>query len=165
VTRARAVPAIEVCLSRSESERAKREGRRRQEFSAHRADTHGFVGDGEIIHVQGCYGEIAVAALRGSSWVGFSPDFEELRSDVDGLQVRTTRYPTGKLLLHPKDPDDQRFVLCRTHLFPTVLVVGWVWGEEAKVKENWRRASPQDRREPCYWVPNESLRDPRELRP
>lgn len=160
-TRERHAP-VEVVLNNDQLNRAMREGRRRQRFSSNRPDTYGFTGDGYRIHQQGCLGEIAVALWRHSSWLGFSADFKGIQADVDGLQVRTTDYRSGRLTLHPKDNRDQAFVLCRTHELPAVLIVGWVWGDEAMTPEHWG-ALPNHLDRPCYWVPNHALRDPRDL--
>lgn len=55
----------------------------------------------------------------------------------EGLQVRHTKYSTGRLLLHPDDVGWHTFFLV-TGSFPTYRLAGWIKAKEGKVQENWR---------------------------
>lgn len=81
----------------------------------------------EVEHVGA---EIAVARALNREWAdGDRPDPE---GDVgDGVQVRHTRYPTGRLLLYSEDRDDHWYFLV-TGTFPVFQVVGFLRGDAAK---------------------------------
>jgi hypothetical protein len=147
---------VAVLLDEADHEFALDAGRRRQGNAVAKEipDRYGFEGNGLRIHQQGCLAELAVARWLGSEWVDFATDFKRLRSDVGGLQVRSTEVSYGRMLLHPGDPDDQAFILARTHREPTIYLVGWMFGKEAKRDEWWGELKPG---RPCYIVNNGAL--------
>jgi len=107
--------------------------------------------------IQGCIAEYAVSLLLKKEWIGFAEDFQNIEADVgDNLQIRSTYHPHGNLILHPKDADDQRFILVRLHDLPTIDVVGWIMGEDAKQERYW--TEPVKNR-PCYMYPHQLLND------
>jgi hypothetical protein len=119
-------------------------------------DAHGYTGDGLAAHVQGARAEVAVARFLDVEWTAAAvPEFRQVEFDVGHLQVRSTPRPNGRLIVHPGDPDNQPFVLVRSHRDPVFVLVGWVYGEEAKQRAWW--TAPASGR-PCYLVPNERLR-------
>lgn len=82
------------------------------------------------LEIEAIGAEIAVARAIGRDWVDSDrPDYD---GDVGpGVQVRHTRYVSGRLLLHESDPDDHWYFLV-TGDFPTFRVVGFVRGDVAK---------------------------------
>jgi len=153
---------IDVFLLDSDIELAKDAARRRQENAVNKGipDRYGFKGNGLKIHEIGCISELAVARWLNSDWVDFSTSFKELTSDVGNLQVRATDFEYGRLFVHPKDNDDQPYVLVRTHKLPVVKLIGWMMGVEAKRKEWWQELR---KGRPCFIVPNNQLRPMEEL--
>lgn len=75
--------------------------------------------------------------------------------DVGGkYEVRTTTYKNGHLILHPEDKKaDYIFVVGDGNTFD---VVGWINSEDGKKPEYWRTAGV---RFPCYFVPQDKLKD------
>jgi len=98
--------------------------------------------------------EIAAGLSIGVTWKDSSvPD-----SDGDlgeRIQVRHTKWGTGRLLVHPEDKDDHCFILVRGK-FPTFSIVGWMGGGEAKQRQWW--TDPSRRGRWCYAVPGDGLR-------
>lgn len=82
------------------------------------------------LEIEAIGAEIAVARAIGRAWIDSDrPDYD---GDVgDGVQVRHTRYSTGRLLLHPDDRDDHVFFLV-TGVFPEFRVVGYLRGARAR---------------------------------
>jgi len=110
-------------------------------------DRYGFDGDGWRVDINGVGAELAVAKLLAAYPTGLG-----LSGDVGRVEVRSTEYPDGALILHPADPDDRPFVLVTGQL-PTYDVVGWVMAGDAKRKAYWRT----DRRHPAWFVPQGAL--------
>lgn len=102
--------------------------------------------------IEGALGEAAVAKYRKLPWsigsIG-APDVG------DNIQVRTTDYRFGHLILHKPDRDDASFYL----VVPpnpgsmTRLVIGWIYGWEGKKDCYWKK----DIKRPSYWIPQEKL--------
>lgn len=122
--------------------------------------------DGQDVHVQGCLGELAVAKALGLPWDGkFFDDakWQEWRKnghDVSGLEVRSTRWRSGRLILHRDDNDALPFVLVRACNGALFEIAGWYWGRDGK-KEAWWEDVGRNR--PCFYVPNSLLRPMGEL--
>ena len=118
-----------------------------------RPDRHGCKPeDGWNMHVEGACGEMAVAKALGVYWSG-SVDTFKVGGDVGSLQVRTTRYPDGKLIVRNSDRDTDVFLLVtgeNGHYF----VRGWLFGSECKRKE-WH--DNPGSREPAFFVPQTAL--------
>ncbi len=147
-------------LSGEQVARAERVGSRRQEYNEGIAkpDAYGFTGDGRRAHVQGATAELAVSLALGESWVEFSEEYEGLAADVGAdLQVRSTLHERGNLLLHPRDKDEQPFVLVRLHKAPEVEICGWVLGRHGKHEQYWRDDGPFESR-PCFLYPSRHLK-------
>lgn len=69
-------------------------------------------------------------------WIhGLQPDKS---GDIGkGLQVRHTKYSTGRLIIHPEDIGRHTFFLV-TGPFPTYRLAGWITVKEGQRQENWR---------------------------
>ena len=112
--------------------------------------------DDHRLDIQGCIAEYAVSLALGREWVGFATDFQNLKADVgSNIQVRSTYLPHGNLILHPKDQDEQVFILVRLHDLPSVEIVGWARGKEVKQPRYWKEPVPN---RPCYLYPHQLLK-------
>lgn len=101
--------------------------------------------------------EMAVAKALGLYWTAARGI--DAAGDVSGLEVRSTKYPTGRLIVHKADKDDAPFVLVRG-VFPTYEIVGWITGRDAKAEAYWFAGDGR----PAYFVPEEDLADLDELK-
>ncbi len=103
---------------------------------------------------------MAVSLALNQSWIDFKEDYESITADVgSNIQVRSTNHSNGNLLVHPKDKDDQVFILVKSHDYPEMEVSGWVLGRDAKKKEFWEDGSnlPSFEGRACYLFPCEKL--------
>jgi len=113
----------------------------------------------------GAEGELAVSKGLGAEWDGkFYPIEEWDKWKVDGhdvgmLEVRTTRYKTGRLIIHDKDQDYSPYILVLSYNCPEFFLAGWCFGNFGKNKKYWREDVPR----PCYMVPQSDLRPMDEL--
>jgi hypothetical protein len=103
--------------------------------------------------------EAACAELATARALGRYYDFSTGRfcgagSDVPGAQVRWTHRPEGRLILRPRDAEDEYYVLV-TGTAPSYVVVGWIQGANAKVAEY--EIDPGGRKLPCWMVPQGAL--------
>lgn len=107
------------------------------------------------IDIIGCLGELAVAKATNKFWSGSLGNLKA--KDVGGIQVRATDYPQGRLILHPADADDDRFVLVRIAGTECDLR-GWVFGKDGKQQKYWVENDPKwPKLRPAFFVPDESL--------
>ena len=97
--------------------------------------------------VQGAIGELVVAKALGVYWSGNIGDFQA--ADVCKLQVRTTAWDQGKLIVHPDEADDEWFILV-TGLKDTYHIRGAILGRHAKQDRFWGELQPG---RPAYNVP------------
>lgn len=113
------------------------------------------------IDIQGARSEQAVAKGLNMQWDGsFLPDdvwkiWRNVGHDVQQLEVRSTRHPNGRLILHPDDCDDSPFILVLAHNDPEFEIVGWFLGKDGKRKEWWVDVGYG---RPCYYVPRDQMR-------
>ena len=113
---------------------------------------HGFNGDGLIVDIDGALCECAVAKWANVFWSGTVGEVGG--HDAGRLQVRGTRHPIGKLILHPTDPDDRAFILVVNDC-PTFKLVGWIYARDGKRQEWW--ADPTRTKRPAFFVPHGNL--------
>jgi hypothetical protein len=120
-----------------------------------RVDAHGASPeDGLILHQQGAAAEAAVAKYLGRWWSGAINDLKA--ADVGNLQVRSTPYQEGSLILHKvKDADDDCFILA-VGTAPTFRLAGWIRGRDGKSERFWTEKKNNGR--PAYFVPQEALK-------
>ncbi len=110
------------------------------------------------INIDGACGEMAVAKWMGRYWDGALGDFTA--KDVGKLQVRTNPNDWGDLILHPKDADDDVFILVLSHNAPIYKLQGWLYGREGKQTQWWRDG---EKGRPAFFVPQSALRSVDEL--
>ena len=120
-----------------------------------RKGAHGFNRDDFWqIDIEGLLAEAAVARGLG---VYFCPTTGELDTDrgdiAPGLQVRSTKYPTGSLLVHDSDADDSKFILV-TGASGQYNIRGWILGKNGKQKKFIKTYKGRT----CYWVPQSALK-------
>ena len=144
---------IEVELTEAEIEFAGRVGVMRQfmAISQKYRPRYGCRGDPWQIHVDGAEAELAVAKYLGIEWVPSLERQREGEHDVGELEVRSTRWRNGHLMLHPPDPDDAWFVLVIS-MPPRFRLAGCIRARDGKRDEWWRAT---DRA--AYWVPQSAL--------
>lgn len=111
------------------------------------------------IDIIGAIGEYAVAKALNMHWEPASDKkLKSLPGDVGRFQVRSTKYSTGKLIVHDGDADDAVFILAIVNE-PDVTLMGWMYGDEARAIGTARQNYQQ--RE--WWVPQDRLRPIGEL--
>lgn len=72
--------------------------------------------------------------------------------DVGHVQVRSTSYPDGHLIIATHDPDHDPYVLMIGEC-EDWTIAGWITGRQAKHPQFWKKDKGQ------YWVPIEELED------
>jgi len=110
------------------------------------------------INCDGAAGEMAVAKAFNLYWDGALGNFNA--KDVGKLQVRTNPNDWGDLILHPKDDDEDIFILVLSHLAPTYRLKGWLKGADGKLKKWWRDGA---KGRPAYFVPQSALSPIKEI--
>jgi hypothetical protein len=109
-------------------------------------------------HVRGAQCEYACAIGLNLFW---RPQVGEINGiDVGGLvQVRSTDLPHGRLIVKPKDDDDQPFVLVRQN-GPVHALLGW---RDARTAKTMARLNG-DHGDPAHYVEQRLLLDIHALR-
>jgi hypothetical protein len=110
-------------------------------------------GDEWQIDIEGVLAEAAVAKALN---VYFAPSIgrsDKASGDVMGLQVRSTRYATGRLLVHKGDADGHRFLLV-TGSEGDYTIRGWLTGQDAKRFGTWKTHKGRS----AYWVEQNFLK-------
>lgn len=101
----------------------------------------------------GAAAEMAVAKHFGVYWV---PSVNAGKaSDVLDFQVRSTSWPSGKLIVRPKDEKNEKYILVIV-IAETCSIVGWIWADEAKQDRFWKPADHTG--EAAWWVPQSELK-------
>jgi hypothetical protein len=129
--------------------------RRLQAMQRNRKGAHGFNRD-ELwqIDIEGLLSEAAAAKALGLDYVPTVGELDSKWGDVGkGLQVRSTKYPTGSLLIHSSDADDHVFILV-TGQNGRYMVRGWIKAENGKSERLWKVYKNRG----AYWVPQDMLR-------
>ena len=104
------------------------------------------IGDSVI----GNLGEIALSQATGKP---ITSHFENIKAkDIDqSLEVRTTEYPNGCLLLHDTSPNDSVYVLVVVSDL-NAKICGWIEAKHGKQQKFWKDGDPG-----CYYVPQSEL--------
>lgn len=136
--------------------------RRCSAIAKKRKGAHGFNRtDFWELDIEGLLAEAAVAKALG---LYFSPTTDALDTSlgdvIKGIQVRSTKYDTGCLLVHNTDADADRFVLV-TGSQGRYQIRGWILGEHAKEPKWWRVYKNRG----AFWVEQQFLHPfkPKEL--
>jgi hypothetical protein len=113
------------------------------------------------LDVKNACAEHAVSVAFNRKWNG---EFEGLSKwkvwknldrDVTGLEVKTTSFVLGNLVVEESDADDHVFVLVIDRDSPTFAVVGWLLGADAKKSEYW---NTDNSLMPSFHVPQSALK-------
>lgn len=103
--------------------------------------------------IVGACGEMTVAKVFDCYW---SPSVNTFHATTDlphDTEVRSTTRLDGSLIVRDNDPDDRIYILV-TGEPPSMTVVGWITGAEAK-QPQWLR-NPHGHR-PAWFVPQSAL--------
>jgi hypothetical protein len=65
---------------------------------------------------------------------------------ADKIEVRTTDWPNGHLLITTRDKDTAQFILVRGD-YPTFELIGWTTAQEGRIRGEKRPGDP-----PCWYV-------------
>lgn len=129
--------------------------RRVSAMQHNRKGAHGFNrSDFWQLDVEGLLAEAAVAKAMGVWYAPITGSLDTHEGDVRaGVQVRSTKYLTGSLLIHDSDPDHDKFVLV-TGQNGAYNLAGWIYGHEGKLKKYTKTYKGRT----AYWVPQKALR-------
>lgn len=106
--------------------------------------------------IDGAAAEMAVSKHLGRYWSAHVRQFTG--DDVPGgVQVRSTTYEQGKLIIRDDDPDDAFFVLVVANA-PTYSIRGGIFARDAKIDAYFRACDPSEG-SPAWWVPQDALVD------
>lgn len=105
--------------------------------------------------IDGALGEIAFSKLLGLVRESTVNTFK--KPDVDGAEVRHTRFFEGHLVVRPRDLDDIPFVLVTGLTLFQYRIVGYMMGRDAK-KDEWYGVLDKKRpNQPSWNVPYNKL--------
>tara|TARA_R110002126_G_scaffold232283_3_gene376747 strand:+ start:151 stop:603 length:453 start_codon:yes stop_codon:yes gene_type:complete len=125
--------------------------RRMQRLKSGYAYAHGLKrGNDWQLMIEGCLTERAVAKHLRLHWGGCGQINDV---DVDTVEVRSTPYKKGKLIVHKSDADNSKFYLV-TGIDGDYVIHGWIWGRDAKNEKYWGELQPG---RPSYNVPQNML--------
>lgn len=120
-----------------------------------RKGAHGFNRDYERwqIDVEGLLAEAAAAKALSLPYSPVVGRLDTHEGDIGpGLQVRSTKYNTGSLLVHDRDPEDDIFILV-TGVYGIYDIRGWIKAKHAKQPQLWKVYKGRG----AFWVPQSML--------
>lgn len=152
-----------VTLSSAELREAAGAGieRRISALEKKRKGAHGFNRDYEAwsIDIEAIAAEMAVAKALGFAFNPVVDALDTVQGDVAGMQVRSTKYESGHLLLHESDDARHIFILA-VGLAPTFTLAGWTTPKVSRTPERWRVEKGRG----AYWVAQADLKPMAKLR-
>jgi hypothetical protein len=115
------------------------------------------MGRKEEIEIMAAIAEAVVAKALNRKWQGSVVNTYKQPDIEPDIEVRWTARLDGKLIVRFNDFDHFRYVLVRGSLprggsLPKFMVVGWMWGYEAKC-EKYLKEPERD----CFMVPENDL--------
>jgi hypothetical protein len=120
--------------------------------------------DRTFASILGTVAEMGVVLGTGYEWTGrFFPTIDALKRwmkadgrDVEHLEIRSTPWASGNLLLQPKNPPENIHVLVRMPRMwqGEIRLVGWCYGYEGLCKKYWKSLG---RGKKCFVVPGWKL--------
>ncbi len=128
------------------------------------AQLHGIQADNAWqCDIEAALGELAFAKALGVYWNGGHLRANDVEAGGKGwrfkAEVRTRSRHHYALIVRDRDPNDRAVVLV-TGIDGMYQVRGWIWARDGK-QPQWIQT--HGGREPAYFVPQSSLRDPLEL--
>jgi hypothetical protein len=158
---------MKLTLNESQYQQALDIAHRRQAaaLKKNRPSAHGYnESDPLKVHLQGCVAELAISLITGQEWHAYLEILNDTPTkppDVgEHLQVRSTEYLTGHLIVHPGDGDEDLFILVVVR-GKNLMLKGWLSGYEAKHQKYWGDKFKNGR--PAYFIPQSDLRPCEEL--
>jgi hypothetical protein len=151
-------------LDWSEVQNGARIGLHRQLVSIKRgsASGHGYDGvDAWKIHIEGAIGEVALSKGLNRYWPGSVNTYKT--PDLQGrIQVRSTLYRQGCLIVRPDDDPGDTYVLVTLELgeTPRYWLPGWMTGTEARKLGEWKSVNDRPH---AWFVPQSALHDVNDL--
>jgi hypothetical protein len=129
--------------------------RRVSAMAKNRKGAHGFNrSDFWQLDLEGLLAEAAVAKALGVYYAPVTGALDTGLGDVlPGIQVRSTKYDTGSLLVHDSDADSDLFLLV-TGASGSYIVRGYISGKDAKNPSFTKTHKGRT----AYWVPQSALR-------
>lgn len=125
--------------------------RRMQRLKSGYALAHGLKpGKDWQLMIEGALSECALAKFLNVYWVGCG---EINDVDVGDVDVRSTTYHNGHLIIHKSDDSNRKYYLL-TGIDGKYTVRGWIWGHEAKKDEFWGEL---EKGRPAYNIPQSEL--------
>ena len=109
------------------------------------------------IDIEGACAEMAYAKASGVYWGGHINSFKA--PDVGCIQIRSTKYFDGKLIIRENDNLSQNYVLVITKC-PVYSIVGYIRGSDAIADH--KKTSPNGKSS-AWFIPQRFLKDPRDL--
>lgn len=106
-------------------------------------------------HCNGAIAEYVVAKALGVTWMPVIGHLDTDDGDVEGLQVRSTAYAGGHLILKEKDPEGLYVLVVLDLRSQSASIRGWVDALEARDVLYWRNGTAG--RAGGYWVPQSAL--------
>jgi hypothetical protein len=154
---------IAILLSKQEQFFAAQAGimRRISAMQRNRSEPHGKPANKDYwgSDIESCGAEAAVAKYFGLYWDAVaSGKLSALNGDVQGLEVRSTSHPNGRLILHNTDKDESPYILVRGEI-PEFQIIGWMYGKDGKQMEFWEGRTGR----PAFFIPENKLRPIEEL--
>jgi len=111
-------------------------------------------------HIEGAMGEYVVSKILGLPWNAIDIGDLNLPDVGENIEVRTTRYLGGKLIVHehPSDPKDRIYWLV-TGQNGKYCIRGWLEGEKCQQQKYWENLVKNQKKEPRYafCVPQDNL--------
>lgn len=104
------------------------------------------------MNCSGAVAEMAVAKWLNVFWDGALGDYRA--KDAGILQVRSTAYAKGQLLLHEADADDDITILVLCNEEPEFTLAGWIVNRLGKDRKYWKELQ---KGRPCFCVPQADL--------
>lgn len=127
--------------------------RRSESKTNNRKDNHGFKGENAWdIEIEGAAAEMAYCKFRGKYWSASVNSFKDADCGIN-VQVRHTKLDNGSLIVREADNDEHYYVLV-TGLSPSLRIVGWIKGGDAKNKAF---IKGPNNRAIAYFVPQNKL--------
>ncbi len=135
--------------------------RRLDSIAKRRKGAHGFNRDDFWqLDIEGACAEAVVAHSLGLEYAPVTDRLDTAVGDVaPGIQVRSTKYPAGSLIVHDSDADSDKFVLV-TGANGKYEIRGWILGVHGKQPSWWKVYKGRG----SYWVPQEALHSMKTLR-
>jgi hypothetical protein len=137
--------------------------RQLQNINKGRKDSYGAeTMDGWGIHIEGACGELVVAKVLNIFYNGNIGDLSacDVNNEERNIEVRTRSNHRYDLILHPKDKDENVFILV-TGKAPLYKIRGWILAKEGKKKKYW--SDPSGKNRPAFFIPQKDLKPIKEL--